>query len=115
MREVSIEGGGYCIPKLRQAVLRGAAADSARAQLMQLLCWGKVGRVLRRQVLPGQQHEDAEDDAELHVRCACMAAACRPAAIPLVGPLLHKMLLYAAHAEGRVGKRWSATCPGLLR
>ena len=71
MREVSIEGGGYYIPKLGQALLQhgGAAADGTERQL---LCWGKVGRVLHRQVPPGQQHEDVEDDAELHVRTTAL-------------------------------------------
>jgi hypothetical protein len=73
MREVSIEGGGYYIPKLAQALLQcdnGTGGESGRER--QLLCWGKVGRALHRQVPPGQQHEDVEDDAELHVRTSIL-------------------------------------------
>ena len=73
MQEVSIEGGGYYRPKLIQALLAtcangDAASEETPKQDRQLLCWGKVGRMVRRAVAPGQQDKDHEDKLKLRVR-----------------------------------------------
>ena len=75
MHEVSIQGGGYFIPKLAQALATAsedgdADPEGTHGQDSQLLCWGKVGRMVRRAVPPGQQHQNAMDKAELRVRTA---------------------------------------------
>lgn len=61
MREVEVEGGGYYWDKLISA-MDGDPDES------ELLCWGKVGRVLRRIVPHGQEDADPDNDEELHVR-----------------------------------------------
>jgi hypothetical protein len=61
MQEIHIEGGGYYWEKILSAL--GGDTEGS-----ELLCWGKVGRVLRQLALPGQELQDPDNDAELHVR-----------------------------------------------
>ena len=62
-----------CVPKLIQALVVACAdADTSLEdtpkQDRQLLCWGKVGRMVRRAVGPGQQDKDLKDKLKLRVR-----------------------------------------------
>lgn len=61
MREVEVEGGGYYWDSLICAL--GGDPDES-----EMLCWGKVGHVLRRIVPCGQENTDPDNDEQLHVR-----------------------------------------------
>ena len=60
MQQVEVEGGGYYWDNLIHAL--GGDPDKS-----EMLCWGKVGHVLRRIVPHGQENADPENDNELHV------------------------------------------------
>lgn len=65
MAEVDIQGGGCYWQKLVSAL--GGTLEGS-----ELLCWGKVGRVLRRMVPPGHETDDPDNDEQLHVRTSSL-------------------------------------------
>lgn len=61
MRDVEVGGGGYYWNSLICSM--GGDPDES-----EMLCWGKVGHVLRRIVPRGQENTDPDNDNQLHVR-----------------------------------------------